>query len=267
MSKILESNEAYHANKSIGSTLLKKISLKSLLHALTEEKKESAALDLGSAVHCAILEPEKFKSNFIVSPKFDRRTKEGKANAEAFEQEAQGKTVLSEDQIEIVTGILENLKTHEIAMGMLSGGEAEYSYYAIDEETGLEIKCRPDYLGDNCLIDIKTCQDASSDGFIRACINFGYHIQAAFYLDVYNKANGTNIKEFYFVAIETSKPFAINTFLIGEAEIALGRMQYKRALKTYKKFLENPDTLKDFGYEKKINEIVFQDWVFNKLGA
>lgn len=265
--KKLESNEIYHANPAIGSTTLKKISSKSVLHALSEERKESAAFDLGSAVHCATLEPEKFDSQFIVSPKYDRRTKEGKAMAEAFEIHANGKTVLSEDQIEVVRGTLSAIKEHDIAIGMLSGGEAEYSYYTTCPITGLSLKCRPDYFNKNALIDLKTCQDASVDGFTKACMNFGYFLQGAYYLDVFNMANGTSLTEFYFVAVETNKPYAVNTFLLGEAEIALGRQQYQKALRQYAEFLKNPSNIKDFGYERKINEIVFPDWAFQKWGA
>jgi hypothetical protein len=265
--KKIESNEQYHSNQAIGSTLLKKIASKSVLHALTEERSETPALILGSAIHCAVLEPEKFNSQYAVSPKFDRRTKEGKVLAEAFELAAMGKTCLTEDQLEITKGVVESIKGHKIANGMLTGGEAEYSYYATDSVTGLELKCKPDFYNMNALIDLKTCQDASVDGFARACANFGYHLQAAYYLDVFNLANGTELKEFYFVAVETSKPFAVNTFLMGEAEIELGRYQYKKALKQYAEYLKSPESLINYGYELKINEIVFPMWAFEKMGA
>lgn len=266
--KILESNEKYHANKeAIGSSLLKKIASKSVLHALASENKSSAALELGSAIHCAILEPEQFDRQFIASPSFDRRTKEGKLLAEQFESMAQGKTVITKDQLEIVKGILKSLGQHEIAHAMLSGGEAEYSYYAKDEETGLMLKCRPDYFNQNALIDIKSTRDASVSEFTRSCVNLGYQIQAAFYLDVFNKANGTNIEDFFFIAVETEAPYAVNIFKMGEAEIALGRNQYRAALKEYANAKNNPEKIYEFGYKKQINEIVFPMWAFDKWGA
>jgi exodeoxyribonuclease VIII len=265
--KKLISNTAYHANEAVGSTTLKKIASKTLMHAMTEEFKESPALAIGSAAHAAILEPETFKNDFAVSQKFDRRTKQGKADALAFTEANAGKIIIDQLQAEIVEGIRKSVLSHPIASSMLSGGEAEYSYFASIMDT--ECKCRPDYYlpEQGCLVDLKTCQDASRDGFTRACINFGYAIQAAFYLDVFNKANGTDIKEFYFVAVETSKPFAVNTFRMGEVELKLGREQYLEALKKLKQYNSDPSKLSSFGYKEQINNIEFPIWALERMEA
>lgn len=266
--KKLESAEIYHEDKAhIGSTFWKKIAGSSILHAIKREFKVTDAMDLGSAIHCAVLEPEKFEATIAISPKFDRRTKVGKESAEAFELSAQGKLVIDEAQAEAVRGTVGAIKEHKLASGILRGGEAEYSYYVTCPETGLGMKCRPDYHNQNALIDLKTCQDASIDGFTKQCINLGYHIQAAYYLDVFNMANGTDLKEFYFVSVETSAPYAVNTFLMGEMALGLGRDQYKKAMKQYAEYLKSPERINDFGYEVKINEIVFPSWAFSKLGA
>jgi hypothetical protein len=266
--KKLESAEIYHADKvHTGSTFWKKVAGSSILHAVKQTFKVTDAMDLGSAIHCAVLEPEKFETTIAISPKFDRRTKIGKENAEAFESFAQGKLIIDEVQAEAVRGVVSSVKDHKLASGILRGGEAEYSYYVTCPETGLGMKCRPDYFNQNALIDLKTCQDASVEGFTRQCINLGYHIQAAYYLDVFNLANGADLKEFYFVSVETTAPFAVNTFLMGEMALALGREQYKKAMKQYVEYLKSPERINDFGYEVKINEIVFPNWAFNKLGA
>jgi hypothetical protein len=60
------------------------------------------AMALGRAFHCALLEPERFAATHVVAEKFDRRTKEGKAKAEAWEAENQGKIPLTPEQAEAV---------------------------------------------------------------------------------------------------------------------------------------------------------------------
>lgn len=263
--KKLMSNKDYHAHEAKGSTTFKKIALTTLLHAMSEEVKETEALQLGSAVHAAILEPETFDAEFAFAPKVDKRTKAGKEEWAKFADENAGKTILKQEHRDVINGIVRSLNSHEIAKGMLSGGEAEYSYFVKDEETGVELKCRPDYVNHGALIDLKTCQDASEAGFTKACINFGYHIQAAFYLDVYNKANGTDLTEFFFVAVETKPPFAINTFKMGEVEIQLGREMYKKALKEYAEFKKDEkQELSKFGYIKRVNEINFPLWALER---
>ena len=47
-------------------------------------QKETPALLIGSAVHCAVLEPEEFGKRYAVGPRVDRRTSKGKAEWEAF---------------------------------------------------------------------------------------------------------------------------------------------------------------------------------------
>lgn len=267
--KKLMTNTAYHADPAIGSTLLKKIAQKSILHAIKEERRESDALNLGSAIHCAVLEPEKFPSEFLVMPKVDGRTKEGKAIKADYEKISTEKnmTILNEEQDEQIKGMVQAIRAHEIANGMLTGGEAEYSYFAKDPVTGLMLKTRPDYKNKGALIDLKTCQDASKDGFIKACINFGYHIQAAFYLDVHNLATGENLTEFFFVAVESSAPYAVATYKMGEVEINLGREQYKKALKQLAEYKKDESKILAFGYEHKILEVNFPLWALEKLSA
>lgn len=270
--KILETGDKYHANKeAIGSSMLKKIASKSLLHALAEEREETPALILGSAIHTAILEPEKFSSEFSVAPKCDRRTKEGKEIFAAFEAASVGKTILTDDQNQQINGIREAVLSHEIVSMMLRGGEAEYSYYVKDEDTGLTLKCRPDYHNKGALIDLKTCQDASYEGFSKAIGNFGYHIQAAYYLDVFNKSQGTNYKEFFFIAVESKAPYAVAVYRLDENQIDYGRMAYKKALQKLADFknsgnsIEDLKALRKYGYPLEIIDIQVPYWMLDKI--
>ncbi|WP_417447227.1 PD-(D/E)XK nuclease-like domain-containing protein [Kangiella sp.] len=268
MSKTLQSNKDYHASDAIGSSTLKSIANSTLAHALSSEFKESDATRLGSAVHAAILEPETFDDEFIVIPKIDKRTKAGKILAAEYEEKAQGKTIITEEQKLSVEQVVESIKRHSTASAMLSGGEAEYSYYS--EIDGVAVKCRPDYVNQGALIDLKTCQDASADGFMRACFNFGYHIQAAYYLDIYNKVNGTDLKEFFFIAVESKAPYSVNIFKMGEIEINLGREQYKKAfaqLVEYKKAGEKLEDLVSpkYSYGEGISNIEYPVWMLQKI--
>ena len=52
-------NEAYHAHPAISSSDVKTVFNKSLAHWQLSQRRESAAFDLGSAVHALVLEPEK----------------------------------------------------------------------------------------------------------------------------------------------------------------------------------------------------------------
>lgn len=264
--KKLMSNAEYHAHEAIGSTTLKKIAAKSVLHAMSEEFSQTPAMVLGSAAHAAILEPETFDAEFAIAPKVDRRTKVGKEAWADFVAASEGKTVLTEEQARAVAGIKAAVLEHPIAREMITGGEAECSYFAKCPETGLLLKCRPDYKKNGALIDLKTCADASMDGFTRACINLLYQVQAAFYLDVHNLSDESEkVKDFYFLAVESSDPHAVNTFKMGEVEINLGRELYKRALRELAEYRKDESKIRSFGYSNEIKEIQFPTWALEQM--
>src|SRR5690349_7675909 len=84
-------DDAYHDHPAVGSSHLKSIA-RSPAHYWSEwldpsrpPRTDTPAKWLGKAVHAAILEPERFKSDYVVGPRFDRRTKAGKEAAAAFE--------------------------------------------------------------------------------------------------------------------------------------------------------------------------------------
>ena len=87
----------YHADKEIvGHSALVKImrSPEHFKHYLTAPFTVTPTLKFGTALHCAYLEPERFADHYIESPKFDRRTKEGKTKAEEYEKANKGKEPL-----------------------------------------------------------------------------------------------------------------------------------------------------------------------------
>ena len=57
-------------------------------------REDTKAMQLGRAVHAAILTPTAYKRDFAVTPDIDRRTKAGKEAYEAFCAEAEGKEIL-----------------------------------------------------------------------------------------------------------------------------------------------------------------------------
>ena len=136
----------YHAGIGLSSTGLCEL-MRSPLHYITSLKtphKETPALKLGTATHCAILEPERFVKEYIKAGNLDRRTKEGKAAWLEIEQT--GKIVLTAEEYDKVTGMVSAIKNHEIASKLLSGGLAEHSIYWNENiyslDTDMSILCK-----------------------------------------------------------------------------------------------------------------------------
>ena len=83
------------------------------------------------------------------------------------------------------------------------------------------------------IVDLKTTQDSSYNGFASSVRKFKYYKQAAFYMDA------VRAQEFYIVAIEKSPPFSINIIQIGDELLDKGRELYNRDLEVYKYCTDN----------------------------
>jgi exodeoxyribonuclease VIII len=120
---------------------------------------------------------------------------------------------------------------------LLAEGYGEASCFWIDEETGELCKCRPDWTnpaGDGViLVDGKTCRDASPEGFGRAVWNMGYHLQAAWYADGFEKATGQHVHGFVFAAVESDWPHVAMPYMLGDDVLAAARRENRRLLNRY----------------------------------
>ena len=215
---------------------------------------------LGTLAHCAALEPARFPDRYALAPQGDRRTKAGKEAYAEFLAEIGDKQPITIDQADIAYSIKDALATMPQARSLLYGGDSsanEVSAFTVDPDTGIRIKARADIArSDGVLVDLKTTTDASPHGFARSIMTFGYHIQAAYYLDAF----GPEYTRFAFIAVETKQPFAVGVYWLDEASIELGRQQYKKALAGIKECTEKGYWPANYGEQ----EISVPVWAFYK---
>lgn len=230
-------NDEYHSGPGISKSHLDTIAGASpkhyfwkYLHPDRERQEPTPAMIMGTAVHTAVLEPDLFPSEVIESPEFDRRSKVGRAEYEAFQLEHKGRIVLAPEDYATCLAIRDAVHMHPVAGGLLQGGKAEQSFYAIDRETGELIKCRTDYLRDSgaMIVDLKTTDDASPAGFGKSAANFRYPIQTAWYNGVLDAAFGEHPQDWVFLAVEKKPPYAVGIYfmepdIVARAEIAARR--------------------------------------------
>lgn len=230
-------NEEYHSGPGISKSHLDKIAGGSPRHYWhhylnpdRERSEPTPAMVLGSAIHSIILEPDLFTSEYVANPGIDKRTKDGKAEWAAFQAEHKGKTILSDEDFQTCLAVRDAVHLHPVAAGLLTGGEAEQSFYAIDPEHGELVKCRTDYLSGDLIVDVKSTADASPDGFARSCANFRYPHQVAWYRDVMDAAFGEPPAHWVFMAVETKPPYAIGLYFAQPEDIARARLACRRDL-------------------------------------
>ncbi len=224
----------YHAHPAISKSGLDRIAISPLHFKAWKEAppEPTEAMIFGSLCHRQILEPESFDLSVVCAPDVDRRTKDGKARWEAFEQENQGKTVLKFDQFNQLKGMAESWMSHKLYKSIheLSRFEASAFWSFRD----IPCKARPDIIHPNGMIlDLKTTDSALPEDFQRTISKFRYHVQAAWYLDGVSKATGHVFDQFCFIAIEKKPPYAVAVYVATPAMIEAGRKAYQKDFATY----------------------------------
>ena len=120
------------------------------------------------------------------------------------------------------------VKSHPFAAGLLDGEAKEVSVLWTDPFSGLPCKARPDILpGKSVVADIKKTRDASESHFQRAILQFGYHRQAAFYLDGIEKATKERFDIFAFIVVESNPPYRTEVYTLSPEFIEHGRNEYQ----------------------------------------
>lgn len=193
------------------------------------EKEETAAMSWGSMVDHALTSPDTLDEVYVVSPYKDFRSneaKEWKANTEEA-----GKKIVSADDIEQARKASTCILRHNIAGQVMLCAELQASMVVSYEEPvsgeELRVKGRLDVLPDegdayaDWIFDLKTIGSLSL--VAKHTADFGYHVQAAIYLDVFNALSDTPRNRFGFIFQESAAPYEVAVFELEPDAIERGR--------------------------------------------
>ncbi|EJH5426840.1 exodeoxyribonuclease VIII [Escherichia coli O145:H28] len=235
------SNENYHAGPGVSKSQLDDIADTPALYLWRKnapvDTTKTKTLDLGTAFHCRVLEPEEFSNRFIVAPEFNRRTNAGKEEEKAFLMEcaSTGKTVITAEEGRKIELMYQSVMALPLGQWLVeSAGHAESSIYWEDPETGILCRCRPDKIIPefHWIMDVKTTADIQR--FKTAYYDYRYHVQDAFYSDGYEAQFGV-LPTFVFLVASTTVEcgrYPIEIFMMGEEAKLAGQQEYHRNLRT-----------------------------------
>lgn len=222
-------NEVYHSYpEGVSSSGLKDV-LRSPAHYFFREQSEpSRAMEIGTAIHTALLEPERFKTDYVLLKEVkDRRASEYKEAVKVHGSEL----VLTGKEADNVAGMQEAVLANPLMSSRLNGkGWRELSLFVRDPETQVLVRVRFDLLlEDGTIVDVKKTQDARPDAFSRAIDNYGYDLSAALYADALEWATGEPAT-FEFAAVEEKLPHGHKLYQPCTTTLQEGRRKYKEAL-------------------------------------
>ncbi|RZN40423.1 exodeoxyribonuclease VIII [Escherichia sp. E2593] len=244
------SNADYHAGDGVSKSQLdmvaKNPSLLQWVKAAPEDEEKKSALDMGTALHCLLLEPGEFDKRFIVAPEFNRRTNDGKAAEKSFLESVAdlGMTVMTADEGRRLKLMRESALAHPAARWMLEApGHCEASMYWNGEATGELCRIRPDkWLNDhNVIVDVKKVADM--ERFARHIEEFRYHVQDAFYREGALRTTGEPHGFFFLAVSETIDcgRYPVRVFQLDEEDVNTGHSLFRRDLNTYHECRVNND--------------------------
>lgn len=253
-----------------------------LLHERENPTPPTEAMLLGSAVHCLLLEPTEFERRHPVAGKCCKSTAKGDpckntgvamlegqwycgVHIKGFGQHADRPDgAISDEQYVAVTKMRDAVIKHASAEKLLSMvGENELA--AIWERDGITCKLKADGYREShrlpgIIFDIKTTASASRAEFERSIANYGYHRQAAWYLDGFARL-GRPVENFVFICVEKAAPYGVAVYRLLDDAIEIGRAENDRLFALYAECERSNNWP---GYSNLIEDVKMPAWAMKR---
>lgn len=259
----------YHAYAALNKTAIEKLLRCPLEYKLDRDnpQEQTAPMAFGTLVHSVILEPETVAARYHVM-QASATTKAGKAErAQAIEE---GKTIVSATDFAKAQAMQARVYAHPAASWLLAlPGKSEVSmFWELQTEDGRNRQCkgRADRIAQvgngEVIIDLKTTSGPVSPAELeRTVARFGYHRQAAWYCDGYERIAGKPCLGFYFIFISTSAPYLVTAGKMGDEAQAIG---WGDCLKAEKILHECEKSGKWPGYADQLVEFDVPAWIYKQ---
>lgn len=210
-----------------------KLFARSALHArfaMLHPEDDTSSTRMGTALHLALLEPNRFGTDYAVGPKVDKRTKQGKQDWLDFEAAFPKAILLRGEEYEAVRGMAEAVHNHPFIDAVI-GKKSLREVVSVWNENGVSCKCRTDWAveldGWSYVIDLKSTRDASADEFAKDINRYKYHGQAASNLRGLQRVKPLNrLRRWLWVAVENTPPHGIAIYEPSDGLLEQGEQEY-----------------------------------------
>lgn len=231
--------DEYHADPcaepSLSSTMAKTIisgeaGPARLREIMSHGQEHKAVFDFGSAAHEKILG----RGAGVEVLDFPAWTTKAAREARQSAWDAGRTPLLAKDaaQVDAMAGAI---LAHPVAGELFTRGVGtpEYSMFTVDELTGRWQRGRLDFLADrHTIVDFKTTgKSVERSAWIKHSFDFGYHVQAADYLDMATRLQLVDEgADFLHVVQETRPPYLVAVWQVSEDQLTEGRRRMRQAL-------------------------------------
>ena len=230
-----------------------------------EDRPVTAALDFGKAAHrFAFGAGEDYV--VIAGSGSDENSWRTKADLEAVElaRAANVTPIKPKDEV-IIRDMAAALRAHPLAAALFDPdhGKAEVPLYWTDPATGVPLRCRLDWLpekrdGQRLVIpDYKTAESAHPEKFRKSAADYGYHRQAAWYLDALRECGLDDDPAFVFVVQEKHPPYLVQPIELDDIALHIGRNLNHQARALYAACMRTGHWP---GYSEEVETVGLPEW-------
>lgn len=199
---------------------------------------DTPALLVGRATHVRILEGrDAYEAQFAFGGPINPSTnKPFGSNTKAFAEwaAAQGKPVLSHDNVELIEQMASGVAMNDEAVNLILYGRSEGVIRTTYCDTPCQI--RLDWVHPHRgIVDLKTTADLT--WFENECKRRRYHNQLAFYQAVLAQVIG-QLVPVYFIGIEKVEPFRCGVWRLSDNTLAIARQENEAAIRRLRRASE-----------------------------
>jgi len=226
----------YHSiSFGISKSGLDKIALSPAHYRFGEKTERSRAMVIGAAIHCALLQPDLYESEYMRLHGVTVRTA-SEYKAACKEYSLGPDYILTGPESDHIAGMQACVLADPNAKRLLTGdGYREASLFVRDPVTQVVVRVRFDFVPTDLtlpIVDLKKTRDCRPEKFMRHIHEYRYHVQAALYLDAWNWATGEH-RMWCNLAVEETLPHAMKPYLMGPESLILGRKLYRENLNAF----------------------------------
>lgn len=180
-----------------------------------------SAFHIGAALHCCALEPDLFHDRFYVLPagiRADPRSREYKsclleAKKRKIIPKFGSENVPGYDDVQGMAAAIVRSKKARLLLDR--AGKVESSIFWTDPDSGLRLRCRPDFMSSDkapLIVDVKKTKSVQPDKFFRDAFDYHYDMSAGMTADGIFALTGKWPDNYVFLAIEDKPPYVIEAF-------------------------------------------------------
>ena len=189
---------------------------------------ETPAMRFGTAVHMAVLEPERFKQEYKTL-----KVRRGTAAYKALVEEHPEATWLSVSEAQEISNVADAIAKHPYATTLLQGC-TKFEQELTGNLHGLPFRGFADGVALTYTVDLKTAMKGGPRDFTSDAYRQKYHVQGYIYTKLLSQHVGYDVGEHWIISVEKTAPYVVTCYKLTSEYLDRGAKDLATMLDSFK---------------------------------